>query len=54
MLRNPVPAPTFGEIASLTQTYGAPACARHRFRLAYPVAQRNIPTPVTSTASGET
>jgi hypothetical protein len=33
-LRNPVPAPTDGEIASPSQTYGAPACARHLFRLA--------------------
>jgi hypothetical protein len=33
-LRNPVPAPTDGEIASPTQTYGAPACARHLLRLA--------------------
>ena len=53
-LRNPAPTPTFGETASLTQTYGAPAWARQRFRLAYPVAQRHIPTPVTRTASGET
>ena len=33
-LRKPVPTPTLGETASLTQTYGAPACAFHRFRLA--------------------
>lgn len=33
-LRNPVPTPTDGVTASPTQTYGAPACAFHLFRLA--------------------
>ena len=53
-LSSPVPTPMEGVTASPTQTYGAPAWARHRFMLAYPTAQAAIPSPTISTANGAT